>query len=483
MARIDIELDRSGSTPIYRQIYDRVRQAILSGRLPPGARLPSARSLASQLATARGTVETAYALLAGEGYVVARGAAGTIVEPGLRQAGPRPAGGAATAPGTASGSTPGAAAIDGLSLAAAPPQRPFQVGVPALDAFPRKLWARTSARRARHLPDAALGYQDAAGEPALRLAVASYLALSRGIACDPAEVFITAGFQGALGLAAHVLLPSGAAAWVEDPGYFLARRGLVEGGARLVPVPVDAEGLDVEAGIARAAEARLALVTPTHQMPLGVTLTLRRRLALLDWARAAGAWIVEDDYDSEFHYRGRPLPALKSLDTAGRVLYAGSFSKVLFPGLRLGYLVVPASQADRFAHAAASLHPAPAGPLPSIVAEFLTEGHFARHIRRMRGLYARRRQALADALAAEAGGLLRLAPRDGGMHLLAWLEREENDVEAMNRAHRAGLAPMALTPFAVSAPCPPGLLLGFPNVAEPMATALARRLARALADR
>src|SRR5579875_2781870 len=345
-----IELDRRLGLPAYRQIYERIRKAILSGNLPPGAKLPSTRSLSSQLAIARGTVELAYEMLAGEGYILGRAAAGTIVDPELAQKIALPARRAReAAPHSASP----------RDFPPPTPPLPFQLGVPAFDAFPRKLWSRLVARRARGLSTLAMVYQDPAGYAPLRQAIVNYLAIARGIACTVEQVFVTAGFQGAIGLITHALLGKGDAVWVEDPGYFRAREAFILAGAAPVPVPVDSDGLDVAAGIARAPAALFAMVTPSHQSPLGVSLALPRRLALLAWATSRDAWIIEDDYDSEFRYRGRPLPALKSLDAAGRVLYVGTFSKVLLPGLRLGYLVVPEGETRRFARAADPLPPRP----------------------------------------------------------------------------------------------------------------------------
>jgi GntR family transcriptional regulator/MocR family aminotransferase len=465
---IPLSLDRQDTQPAYRQIYQRLRDAILAGDLAPGARLPSTRSLASQLATARGTVSFAYELLAGEGYILARGAAGTIVDPelGARRRGAR---------GPA---MPRRAAPPATPAPAAP--LPFQMGLPALDAFPRKLWSRLAARRARGLAAGALAYQDPAGAPALRRALVAYLGIARGIACRAEQIFVTAGFQGALGLIAQTLLRRDDQVWIEDPGYFLARQALALAGARLVPVPVDRDGLDVAAGIARAGAARFAVVTPAHQAPLGVMLALPRRLALLAWAARAGAWIIEDDYDSEFRYRGRPLPALKSLDERGRVVYAGTFSKVLFPGLRLGYLVVPDPLVERFALACALLQPQ-AAPLPqAIAAEFITEGHFARHIRRMRQLYADRRAALVAALRAQLALAIDSPP--GGMHVLARLPAGTDDQALAARARDAGLAPSALSAAAIEAACGAGLLLSFTNIAATDATRAVRRLGRVLSS-
>jgi GntR family transcriptional regulator / MocR family aminotransferase len=455
--------------PLFRQIYDRTRAAIAAGQLRAGERLPSARSLAAQLGAARGTVETAYAMLSGEGWIVARGAAGTVVAPTLgirpRQATP------ALAPSVQGSAT-------ALVTGTAP--RPFQMGLPALDAFPRKLWARLVSREARALSSAGLGYPDALGDRALREAIAAYLAISRGVTCSPEQVCVTAGCQGALSLIARVLIEPGAAVWFEDPGYHLSHRGLVSAGANVIPVPVDADGMRLEDALAGAAPARFAVVTPSHQSPLGVALSLTRRLALLGWAEANHAWLIEDDYDGEFHYAGRPLPALKSLDRGDVVLYVGSFSKVLFPGLRLGYLVVPDRLVERFA-AAMPLFSGGCGRLEqAVVARFMAEGHFARHLKRMRELYAARRRALAAALAEVFGDRLQVTLQSGGMHLLARPHSEISDLELVGLAERRGLAPSALSVHRLMADCGPGLLLSFTNILETEAATAARALDTAI---
>jgi GntR family transcriptional regulator/MocR family aminotransferase len=461
-----ITLDRTISGPLHLQIATRLRAAIAAGALAPGARLPSARSLADQLGVARGTVDAGYAVLIGEGVVVPRGSAGTIVSPEL----------AARAAPPAQRRMPFArrrAEPSGASL-------PFRMGLPALDSFPRKLWTSLTVRAARAMGPEALAPPDPAGWPPLRQAIAAYVGVSRGILCTPDQVLVTAGFQGALALAARVLLRAGDPVWVEDPGYYLTRQALEAAGATLVPLRVDREGMRVAAGLVAAPRARLAVVTPTHQSPLGVALSLPRRLALLAWAADAGAWVVEDDYDSEFRYTGHPLPALKSLDRGGRVLYAGSFSKVLFPGLRLGYLVVPDDLAEAFARAVRLC----SWGLPSLeqrtVAAFMADGHFARHLRRMRGLYAARRRALAEALTATFGDRVSVELEAGGMHLLARFPGAADDGTLARRAAAAGLAPTALSSLVLAHDCGQGLLLSFTNAPEDAAEALARRLAEAL---
>ncbi|HEY1383496.1 MAG TPA: PLP-dependent aminotransferase family protein, partial [Dongiaceae bacterium] len=322
-----LTLDESSPEPLFRQIHRRIAGAVLDGRLAPGARLPSARSLAAQLSIARGTVDAAYQLLAGEGYIVSRGAAGTLVDPALDRRLLRPARTAHATP------VPMADHPAARSLAL------FRMGVPALDLFPHKAWSRLIARRARALGPLDHAYQEPAGDDGLRLQIARYLAVARGVSCAPSQIFITSGYQGALGLITRALMKPGDAAWLEHPGYPNARDALRRAGMKLVGVPVDAEGFDVGWALSRAKRAGIVFVTPTHQYPLGVTLSLPRRMALLKWAEAEEGWIVEDDYDSEFRYHGKPLPALKSLDRRERVLYGGTFSKVLSPGLRVGYLV------------------------------------------------------------------------------------------------------------------------------------------------
>ena len=464
MAAFTIEVDRPDGTPAYRQIADRVREAIAAGQLQPNDRLPSARSLAAQLGLARGTVDTAYALLAGEGFVQGRGPGGTVVSPLLPMPPPRRV-------------TPPAVPILPGPMTGA---LPFRLGLPALDAFPRTLWSRLVARAARQAGPAELAYPDPTGFPELREAVATYLRVARGIACSSAEVIITAGYQGALALIAHAMLAPDDRIWVEDPGYFLAREALARAGATLLPVPVDADGLHVAEAEAHLPGARFAVVTPTHQAPTGVALSLPRRLALLDWATRTGAWIIEDDYDSEFRYTGRPLPALKSLDRSDRVLYVGSFSKVLFPGLRLGYLVPPAPLLGSLAAAARTLQAGPPVLEQRVVAAFMQAGHFGRHLRRMRSLYAARRAALADALGEAFGPRMSLTLQAGGMHLLARLADAPPDTEMVRRAAAAGLGPVALSHQSMTGRAGDGLLLGFTNVPEAAAPELARRLATAI---
>ena len=466
-----ISLQRDASVPAYRDLYQRIRSEILSGRLAAGARLPSSRTLATQLGVARGTVEVAYQMLTGEGYTIGDGARGTIVNPALPRTRrpiqlPRPV---QPAPN------------DAPHFRLAPAPRLFQMGLPALDAFPRKQWAQIAVRVARGLDVESMTHpHDAIGYEPLRHAIASYLRIARDISCSAEQILITAGFQGALGLIAQVLLKPNDKVWVEDPGYLFAHDHFRQLPLRLVGVPVDEAGIDVAAGVAAAPDAALALVTSTHQFPLGVTLPVDRRLALLDWADRKRAFIVEDDYDCEFHHRGAPPPALKSLDRNGRVLYVGSFSKVLLPGLRLGYVVIPPALAERFARFALAAHPGPAVMLQKMVEAFMAEGHFARHLSRMRSLYGERRKALASALMAAMPHHLEINLTDGGMHFFARLRGRTKDTEIVARLWQSGVNPSPVSRCAFRRSTLNGLLIGYTNVAKEDAPAAAQRMLAAM---
>jgi GntR family transcriptional regulator/MocR family aminotransferase len=494
-----ITLDPAGPVPLHRQLYERLRAAILAGQLAPGTRLPSTRSLAAELGVSRTTALTAYQQLGDEGYLDGRVGAGTTV---AELSGQVPAAlatpGAPRAPGTpaergrpAAPSRP-ALSARGAALASTPWRlrpagarpggrpRAFQLGVPALDAFPRQVWARTLTRRARHSLGELLGYQDPAGYRPLREAIAAYLGMARGVRCSPERVLVVGGAQAGLNLAARLLLDPGDPVWVEDPGYYGARGALVGAGARQVPVPLDVDGLDVDGARRREPGARLAYVTPSHQFPLGVTMSLPRRLALLAWAEEAGAFVLEDDYDSEYRYVGRPLPALQGLDHAGRVIYVGSFSKVLFPALRIGYLVVPDDLVDAFTAAQrfGEIH------VPALeqaaLADFIAGGHLGRHVRRMRALYAARGRTLVRAVRRAAGEALEVRSAHAGLHLVGWLPAGTDDRAAAARAAAHEVEAQPLSAHALRPPVRGGLLLGYAAVPEPEIERAAGRLAAAL---
>jgi len=457
---LSIALDRSAGPSLTVQIAQAIRAAIEEGRLAAGARLPSWRDLAAQLGVARGTVRAAYERLSDEQLIVGQGAAGTRVAQ-------RPA---LTLP---AGPSEDRSPLPAFYRDFGSRPLPFQMGVPAEDAFPYAHWSRLVARAARAAAAAPVSYPDPRGLPQLRREIAGYLALARGIACGPSQVIVTAGFGAALNLVIRALSLEGSLAWFEEPGFPLTRFALELAGVSPVPVPVDAAGLDVAAGEKLAPHAALALVTPGQQAPTGVTLSLARRLALLDWARRSNGWIIEDDYLGELQLKGRAAPALASLDQAGRVLHIGTFSKTITPGLRLGFLVVPPALAERFGTVAACLSPAPAPVIQRAVADFIAEGHFLRHLRRMKRLYAARRDALLAALreTAPPGCAVRL----GGLAVLLDLPEGTDDLDVAGRAVLRGLSPVPLSPWRMTDPRP-GLMLGVTNVPVERAGDLSKRL-------
>ncbi|AOJ66275.1 hypothetical protein WJ32_28240 [Burkholderia ubonensis] len=454
-------LDPASALPFQEQIAGHLRDAVLRGLLRPGARLPSTRSFAAELGVSRQTVVLAYDRLVAEGYAHGRRGSGVYVPDVLPEDLAPPA-----ADPRASADTAGRAAYPALSargrrlvgLPVTPvPRGPglLAPGTPALDVFPYDTWARLSARFWRSRPASdQLGYADPAGYRPLREAIAEHLAVTRGMPCTTGDIVITSGSQHAIELAARLLTDAGDDVWIENPGYVAGHSAVEGAGARVVPVPVDAEGLDVAAGERLAPRARLAVVTPSHQYPLGVTMSLRRRLALLAWAERADAWIVEDDCDGDYRYAGRPLHPLRALgrqSAANRVVYVGSFAKMLAPGLRIGFLVAPPGLADAFARARALIDRQSPTPLQITLAEFIGEGHFASHLRRMRMLYAERRDALLTALEhycaddLDWGGE---AP-DAGLHLAAKLRRATTanaDLAVWETATTLGLQTPPLSP-------------------------------------
>ena len=486
-APLPLDLDRASPEPLARQLYDQLRELILSGRLAGGTRLPSTRALAAELGISRNTSVAAFDQLFAEGYVEGTVGAGTFVSTELPDQ--LPASGHPPQPLVEAGALSGPSRRGRMLAGLAPPRarrhRAFAVGVPELGEFPFELWSRLLGQSWRRPDMTAQVPGDAAGLPGLRAAIARYLATARAVVCDPEQVIVTSGVQQGIGLACQVLLDPGDKVWVEDPGYPGVHGALAGAGMKLAPVPVDAEGLDVAAGEAGASDARLACVTPSHHYPLGTVMSLPRRLALIEWAARRDGWILEDDYDSEFRYRGRPLASLQGLDRGGRVIYAGSFSKVMFPSLRLGYLVVPPHLVDVFRAVRSALDDHASLIAQPALARFIDDGHFAAHIRRMRRLYAGRQEALLEAGRHHLGGLLDLAPDDAGLHLVGRLTpatgARMDDREAARRGGDAGVATVALSTYRIRAPQPPALVLGYAAVAEAEIEAAAAALARALA--
>jgi GntR family transcriptional regulator / MocR family aminotransferase len=486
-------LDHVLSTPLYRQLYERMRGAILMGQLTAGTRLPSTRALARELGVARNTVLLAYGQLLAEGYLESKVGYGTVVARTLPETLLHVPGAALHSPAPIQEQVRHAPLSQrGMVLAHAPfvssqlltvegqPLMAFRAGIPALDAFPQKLWAQIVARRVRHSLPRLFVYQAPAGYRPLREAIASHLAMTRGVRCTADQVLIVAGAQSGFDLAARLLLDPGDAAWVEDPAHPAPRGALLSAGAQLVPVPVDREGLVVAAGIARCPHARLASVTPSHQAPLGVTMSLARRLALLQWASQQSAWILEDDYDSEYRYAGRPLEALQGLDHANRVIYVGTFSKVLFPALRLGYLVVPPELVEAFIAARRFVDRHVSALEQAALADFMLEGHFTRHLRRMRTLYAERQATFVAEIQHHLGDMLEIQPSEVGMHLVAWLPPGMDDKAAARQAAAYGVDTVPISSFGIEPMQRGGLILGYAAVAEHEIRDGVRRLAAAL---
>ena len=476
-----VAVDRADGVAIPVQIARRLRDLVLSGGLARGARLPSTRSLALMLGVSRTTATAAIDILAAEGFLEARHGSGTYVA-GLLPA-DRLARAAAPAAGIAAGpplSRRGRALARGSGTTSA--GLLFTPGLPALDAFPLDDWRQALARAQRRHRRALLHQGDPRGWGPLREAIATYIGPARGVVCSPDQVIILASARQAVSLAANLLADPGDAAWVEDPGYPDARSALRLAGLVPVPVPVDAAGIDVAAGQRLAPHARLATVTPSHQYPLGAIMSLERRVALLDWARAAGAVVLEDDYDGEFRYGGRPITALYGLDGGDRVLYVGSFSKAMFPALRLAYLVAPRPLADAMAEARRAAHAEPPALTQAALAEFVAGDAFTAHIRRMRLLYRARQGALVDAVGRHLGDALSVAPSDSGMHLAGRLDPALDDGAIAAAAGRDGMGLTALSRYAAGKQGRNGLVLGY---AAHDAAALeegVRRLARIIGD-
>ncbi|HEV2400070.1 MAG TPA: PLP-dependent aminotransferase family protein [Candidatus Sulfotelmatobacter sp.] len=459
-----IHVDRSLTEPLHRQIYNAFRSAIVDGRLRPGQRVPSTRILATEIAVSRFPVLNAYAQLLAEGYLEARVGAGTVVSDSLPEQLTTSAPAGAKKPSPRRGTRHVSLRCSQL------PRREFlpwfahlgafRVGQVAMDQFPLQIWSALVARHSRSLNIKSAHYGDLMGHESLRRAIANYLKTSRSVRCEPDQVLIVNGSQQALEITTRVLLNPGDRVWVENPSYHLAREVFTLNGCDLVPVPVDIEGLNVPAGIQRCGKARAAFVTPSHQFPLGVTLSASRRLQLIDWAQHAGAWIIEDDYDSEYRYESLPIASLQGLDPNSRVIYIGTFSKVLFPSLRLGYIVVPPDLIDRFVIMRRTMDLGPPTLYQQVLADFIEEGHFARHLRRMRVYYGGLRRVLFDNVTRLLGDSAEIAGDEAGMHLTLLLRTRHRDRELAHQALAHNLSLWPLSPSYVTG-TRQGLILGF----------------------
>ena len=474
-----LRLDPAAAVPKFRQVQDQLRQAILKGHLRAGARLPASRILCEELGLSRQTLVRVLENLKAEGYLEARQGAGTFVSAALPKPTARPnlRKPATNAPDLL---PPRLSRIGALSrqMSADIGQfeaMPFLPNRPAIDRFPFALWRKCWNSVTRGGKVAALGYSDLGGEFALRQRIAEYLAVHRHDPCDPEQIVITPGGHAAFTLAVLALADPGDGIWFEDPGPVTTYNLFHTLGFRMCLTDVDSEGMDVAGAAIRYPDARIAFVMPSRHHPLGVTLSLPRRLALLEWARANDAWILEDDYDSEFRYDGAPLPSMRSIDGHDRVIYAGSFSKALYPGVRVGYLVLPPQLVDTFRNLSGLINRSVPVETQLVLAEFIGGGHFASHLRRMRSLYAERREAFLEAGQAALAGLARIDCSESGLNALAWLSSEREDNAVRRDVLEAGLQCYPLSDYTVVTRKPGALILGYAGVpAERMKPYLGR---------
>lgn len=459
-------------------LYGELRSAILDGRLAPGARLPASRDFAGQYQLSRGTVVSVLERLQAEGYVSSRVGFGTWVN---HVDAPRPTRQPATTPAyirrvisTYKRPQPW---VDTAFVEAS---RPFRIGVPAIDEFPSEVWGRIAANRARNFRPWLKKEADRRGYRPLREAIAEYLRTSRGVRCTAEQIVVVSGIQQALDLLARLLLKKSDRIWMEDPGYFGARIAFDNAGAKIVAVPVDEEGLSVSAGIKICPDAKGAYVTPAHQFPLGVTMSLERRMALLSWVARAGAFVIEDDYDSEYRFEGPPVPALQSLDNHASVIFIGSFSKTLFPALRVGYVVLPAPLVEPFLGFRYRTDFRNSSFDQAVLCDFITDGHLARHLRRMRSLYAVRLATLMEGARQHLDGLLEISNVRAGLYTIGYLKNGMPSRQAEKLAAAQGIEVLAVDRCTLRRPDPHALLLGFGGFDEPAIRQGLIRLAKAL---
>jgi GntR family transcriptional regulator/MocR family aminotransferase len=480
-----IPLDRNAKKPLHRQIYEGYRKAILERHLRAGQQIPSTRALALELGISRIPLLNAYSQLLAEGFFESRAGAGTFVA----NLPPDPVVRAQSRPVARANAQSGRRPVSRRSQLL-PSFQPapwiygsgaFSVGQVAVEHFPVDTWSRLIARHSRRLHAKSAHFNDPRGYREFRQAVAEYLQTARAVKCDEQQIMIVSGSQEALDLSARVLLDPGSPVWIEEPGYWLARRVLTLAGCELVPVPVDRDGLDVAAGMKLCRTARAAYVTPSHQFPLGVTMSASRRLQLLNWAQSCGAWIIEDDYDSEYRYGVTPIASLQGLDTNARVIYVGTFSKTLLPSLRVGYLVMPADLADRFMAVRVAMDIYPPHVNQAVLTDFINDGHFSRHIRRTRLLYAERREQLVQCLHNEFGSRLELMGTEAGVHLAVTLPAAIRDRPLCERAAREKLWLWPLSPcYMGKVSSRQGFILGFGSVAAGEIPQAIRRMAAVL---
>jgi GntR family transcriptional regulator/MocR family aminotransferase len=474
-----IAVDRKAAKPLHKQIYDGFLAAIVGGNIRPGQRVPSSRTLSVELGISRIPVLNAYAQLLAEGYFESRKGAGTFISESLPESLTICEEGAP--PSAQAGSGPRRVARRALLLTKIE-RGPwsggwgaFSVHQPAFDRFPFPIWSSLITRHSKSPRLSAIHNTDPRGSESCREAICTYLRTARAVHCDPSQVMVVGGSQQALEISARVLLGDGSPVWFEEPGYRLARNVFQGAGCRLVPVPVDEDGMIVSAGIKLCPKARAVYVTPSHQYPLGSTMSASRRMQLLNWAQSAGSWIIEDDYDSEYRFESMPIASLQGLDRNARVIYVGTFSKVLFPSLRLGYMVIPADLVEHFISVRVAMDIFPPYLHQEAITDFIREGHFARHIRRMRLLYSERRTALVKSIREQFGSSLEIHGTQAGMHLAVTLPKGLSDREIATKAARNGLWLWPLSPSYLGEVPRQGFILGFGNTAvEEMSRAVSQ---------
>ncbi|HQU85196.1 MAG TPA: PLP-dependent aminotransferase family protein [Pyrinomonadaceae bacterium] len=462
--------DKNTVTPLYRQVYESIRRAILQGELSAKTRLPSTRDFADRLGVSRITIVNAYEQLFAEGYLEGKTGAGTFVASKLPEELLQTSKTKAksvekmqNAPLNLSpfGEKLLAKEFESKRVQFATKFQPFQNGLTAIDEFPFEIWSRIAAKFHKNPPRSMLGYGDPQGFYKLREAVAAHLRSARGVNCTAEQVIITSGAQQALDLAARIFLSEKDSFLIENPCYKEARNSFSATGAKVVAVAVDEEGFNV-ANVPKTGEkAKLVYVTPSHQYPLGHTMTLARRLELIEWARKQNAWIIEDDYNSEFRYAGRPFPSLQGLDNSGRVIYVGTFSKTIFPALRIGCLVVPPELVNVFAVARAFNDAHSAIINQAILAEFITEGHFARHVRRMRQLYEKRQEILVREVKNKLSDFIEIEKSDAGMHLIGWLRQDLDEEKISAEADKQSIKLSPVSSYYLEEPKRKGFIFGY----------------------
>ncbi|TDR80699.1 PLP-dependent aminotransferase family protein [Paludibacterium purpuratum] len=453
-------LTRDGKEGLSRQLTRWLRQWIGEGKLAADTRLPASRDLARQLGIGRNTVIDAYEQLLAEGYLDTRHGSGTFVCALFKRHTV-----AAPEQRTTLGLSDRGQTLEALTRRDDDYHGAFVPCIPEIRAFPHRQWQQLLARHQRQARLLDFNYQAGGGLPALRQALADYLQMSRAVRCHPDQILITQGTQHSLALCALLLADPGDVAWMEEPGYLGARVALHMAGLQTVAAPVDEHGLDPEK-IADPRPPKLIYATPSYQYPLGVTMPLARRLTLIDHARQANAWIIEDDYDSEFRYSSQPLPALQGLSEDARVIYLGTLSKVMYPGLRTGYIVVPETLVDAFRAANTRLNPEGHYPLQSALAEFIENGQFARHIRRMRDLYQERQHCLRAVVADSVASEWAWSSGHAGMHVLATLPPHLDETRLSQMAALEGIWLATLGKHFQAPPDRQGLVIGYAGVTE-----------------